>query len=178
MKSTPPKNPLSSEKIFDGRIIRVALDTFELPNGKRVVHEVARHGPAAAVVPISDTGEILLVHQFRPVLNQWFWEIPAGLVEGGESPIDSARRELTEETGWRAKKIEPLLSFHTTFGFSDEVIHIFKAEGLAQDKKNLDENEILEEHFFPIPEIRAMLQRREITDSKTLIGLGHYLLGI
>lgn len=172
-------NPISVQKIYDGRIIQVGLETFEMPNGNQVTHEIARHIPAAAVLPITDDGEsVLLVYQFRPVLNQWFWEIPAGMIDLKESPIDAARRELIEETGWKAKRIEPYFTIHTAIGFTDEAIHVFKSLGLEKSEKHLDENEVLEEHFFTRDQIKTMLQKRDITDSKTMAALSYWILDI
>lgn len=178
MKTVPVKNPIARQEIYNGRIIQAGLETFELPTVKQITMEVARHIPAAAVVPVSDEGEILLVHQFRPVINQWVWEIPAGMIDPGEDPLTCAARELIEETGWKAKKIEPLIPIYTAFGFTDELIHIYKATGLEKSQKDLDENEVLEEHFFPITKIREMLKNREIVDSKTIIGLTYLLLSL
>lgn len=178
MKTVPAKNPIARQEIYNGRIIQAGLETFKLPSGKQITMEVARHIPAAAVVPVSDQGEILLVHQFRPVINQWVWEIPAGMVDPGEAPQDCANRELIEETGWKAKKIEPLIPIYTAFGFTDELIHIYKATGLEKAEKNLDENEVLEEHFFSLTQITEMLKKREIVDSKTIIGLTYLILDL
>ncbi|HEX5036020.1 MAG TPA: NUDIX hydrolase [bacterium] len=148
------------------------LEEFTLPNGHVVNHEVARHLSAAAIVPLTDDGErILLIRQFRPVLNAWLWEIPAGLLEKGEDPMSCATRELEEETGWTAKKVEPVVAIPTSCGFTDEYIHIFKGVGLKPGRQGREPSEVIEEKFFTRDEIRRMIAQREIVDSKTLAGL-------
>lgn len=168
---------MSSKTLFKGRVVTLNLEETKLPNGETVTLEVARHRPAAAIVPFTDDGQkILLIRQFRPVINAWAWEIPAGLVEDGEEPSVCAGRELEEETGWVAETITPLIAIHTSFGFTDEVIHLYKGLGLRQTAKHAESTEVIEEKFCTLEEVRKMIADREITDAKTLVAL-FYVLG-
>jgi len=160
---------------FRGRIVTLNLEKFELPNGHGVTLEVARHLNAAAIVPFTRDGKILLIRQFRPVINQWLWEIPAGLLEPNEDPQRCAERELEEETGWVAEGVEPVIGMHTSCGFTDEVIFIFKAVGLKPGKLAQEPGEVIETNFFTREEVLKLIQNREITDSKTLTGLFYSL---
>lgn len=162
---------------FRGRVVTLNIEEFDLPNGHTVKLEVARHLSAAAIVPLAADGSILLIRQFRPVLNAWLWEIPAGLLEPGEDPKACAARELEEETGWIAETVEPVAAIQTSCGFTDEAVHIFQGTGLRPGQKGHEAGEVIEERFFPRDEVRAMIERREITDAKTLAGLFYVLLG-
>lgn len=164
-------------EIFRGRVVTLNLEEIPLPNGHVAKLEVARHLPAAAIVPVSSDGtQILLIRQFRPVLNAWLWEIPAGLLEKDEDPMLCAARELEEETGWIAERVEPIVGIPTSCGFTDEIIHIFKGTGLKQGRLAREPGEVIEEKFFTREEVRQMIARREITDAKTLVGLFYALL--
>ncbi len=161
-----------SKKIFDGRLIHLSLDEVLLPTGRTMTLEVIRGVRAAAVVPFTGGGDqVLLLRQFRPTINQWVWEIPAGMMEPGEDPESCARRELEEETGWAAKTFEKIVTFYPAMGYSDEVLHLFKAVGLTPGRKKLDSSEVIEEKFFTRNQILEMVRKKEITDPKTLIGV-------
>jgi ADP-ribose pyrophosphatase len=163
---------LDKKEIFKGRVVTFNLEEFLLPNGHVAKLEVARHLDAAAIVPLTDDSErVLLIRQFRPVLNAWLWEIPAGLLEKGEDPKTCAARELEEETGWIAEKVEPVVAIPTSCGFTDEYIHIFKGVGLKPGRQAREPGEVIEERFFTRDEVRRMIAQREIVDSKTLAGL-------
>lgn len=158
-------------EIFKGRVVTLNLEEITLPNGHTVKLEVARHLDAAAIVPVHDDGRILLIRQFRPVLNAWLWEIPAGLLEPSEDPKLCAARELEEETGWTAENVEPIIGVHTSCGFTDEVIHLFKGTGLKPGRLAREPGEVIEERFFTRDEVIRMIANHGITDAKTLSGL-------
>lgn len=164
-------------EIFKGRVVTLNLEEFDLPNGHTVKLEVARHLSAAAIVPVAEDGRVLLIRQFRPVLNAWLWEIPAGLLEKDEDPALCAARELEEETGWIARTVEPVTRIHSSCGFTDEVIHIFRGTGLEPGRMAREKGEVIEERFFAREEILRMIGNRQITDAKTLAGLFYVLLG-
>ncbi len=168
---------MSVKTIYKGRIVTLNLEEIPLPNGHTAKIEVARHLPAAAVVPMTDDEQsILMIRQYRPVIKEWAWEIPAGLMDKkNESPEDCARRELEEETGWVAKTIEPLIAVHTSIGFTDEVLHLYKAVGLTPSQKNQEATEVIEEKFMTRDEVFKMIEKREITDAKTLVALFYAL---
>ena len=110
--------------IYKGNILNLNVDKVTLPNGKEATREVVQHCKACCIVPMVEEGKIILVRQFRYALKDYIWELPAGLLEPGEKPIECAKRELEEETGYSAKKITEILKFYTSPGFCDEFIHL------------------------------------------------------
>lgn len=160
------------KKIYDGKIVKLNLEEVTLPNGQVMQLEVIRHTSSAAIVPFSaDRQSVLLLKQFRPAIQDWLWEIPAGLLDPDETPQQCAARELEEETGFVAQTITPLIEFYPTPGYSDEKLYIFQGTGLQPGEKRLETTEIIEEKFFSLKEVGQMLRERTITDPKTLIGL-------
>lgn len=165
---------VASERIYEGKIINLRRDLVRLPNGREASREVVEHPGAVAVVPLLPDGRILLVRQFRHPVGQILLEIPAGKLDAGEDPDDCARRELEEETGHRAGRLERKASVFTGPGFTDEVIHIYVAEELQRTVQNPDEDEFLEVGAYEPAQIRQLIQSGQICDAKTLAGL--YLL--
>jgi ADP-ribose pyrophosphatase len=134
------------------------------------------HPGASAVVPfIGDPSEpdpeILLIHQYRYATGGELWEIPAGLLEKDEAPIDCARRELLEETGCTCQHLEPMTFLWTTPGFTNEKIHLFRATGLTRGQSATEADEFIEVVSRPMSEVLGMIRRGEITDAKTLVGV-------
>lgn len=161
-----------SKLVYEGRVIKVFKDTVTLPNGNTAHLDVARHPGASAVVPITAEGEFVLIHQYRYAANGYLYEIPAGkLDKKGEDPLECAKRELAEETGYSAVEWEKLVSINTTPGFSDEIIHIYLARGLTKGATNHEEDEVIELSIFTRKEIEEMLASGKITDAKTLVGI-------
>ncbi|HYL79240.1 MAG TPA: NUDIX hydrolase [Candidatus Acidoferrum sp.] len=166
--------PVSSRKvkeIYRGRVVNLNVETVTLPNGVTVELEVIRHQGAAAVVPLKDDGTVLLIRQYRHATGGYIYEIPAGKLDPGEDPRHCAARELEEEIGSRAACLEPLLTFFTTPGFTDEVIHIFLATGLSTGKQHLDHDEVLEVVQMPLDAAIARIADGTIKDGKTIVGL-------
>ena len=147
------------------------VDTVKLPNGLTVDLEVVRHPGAAAVVPLRDDGTVILIRQFRHAAGGFIYEIPAGKLHPGEDPVVCAARELEEEIGQRAGKFELLSSIFTAPGFTDEVIHIFKATGLTTGHQHLDRDEVLEVIELPLLEALKMIDDGTIRDAKSIVGL-------
>lgn len=158
-------------KLFEGNIINLRRDTVILPNGKQATREVVEHPGAVAIVPIADDGRIILVRQYRHSTGKLLLEIPAGKLDKGEQPDACARRELEEETGYRAGNLRRLASVFTTPGFSDEIIHIYLATGLTASKQHTDEDEFLDVEMYSRDQIREMLAQGELQDAKTALGL-------
>ena len=129
---------LSSEMIYEGKIVKLEKQKVELPNGRISSREIVRHGEAVAILPIDQDGNLLLVEQFRKPIDKVILEIPAGLVEPGEEPAQAAARELEEECGVVAGKLEFVVKYYTTPGFSDEMIHLFRATDLKPSQQNMD----------------------------------------
>lgn len=165
--------PGSNEEVFHGRLLRVQRDSVTLPNGARTTREYIRHVGAVAIVPLLDDGSVVLVKQCRYPLGTVLWEIPAGKLDHGaaEELLSCARRELSEETGYEAEHWQHLLSIATTPGFSDEIIHLYKAWGLRHFAQHPDEDEFISAQAFSPAELRRMAERGELYDGKTLCAL-------
>ena len=159
------------ESVFKGRILSVDVETVELPDGKIGTREIVRHPGAVAILPIEANGDVILVRQYRKPLNQAIWEIPAGKLEVGENPLECAKRELAEEIKKSAITWEPLISVWTAPGFTNEMIHLFKAEGLATVEAEADEDEFLEVESFSPEKLNEMIHSGEIQDTKTINAL-------
>lgn len=137
-------NPSSEVRIARGRHIELHTQPVDLPNGLRVELDLIRHPGAAAVVPFLDANRVLLIRQYRFATGGNLLEIPAGKLDPGEAPEDCAVRELEEETGYRAGRLERLGAIWTTPGFCDEVIHLFAAFDLVKTEQRLEPDEIIE----------------------------------
>ena len=159
------------KNIFRGRVVNLNLERVELPNGRTVECEIIDHPGAAAVVPMKAEGLVLLIRQYRPAAGGYILEIPAGTLRPQEDPRACAARELEEEIGWKAERFEPLIHFFTTPGFTNEVIHIFKASGLKPGAQKLDADEVLEVVECPLGEAIHWIREGRIRDGKTIIGL-------
>jgi ADP-ribose pyrophosphatase len=165
-----PPHP-ASRTIYAGRVVTLNLETVTLPNGATVELEVIHHPGAAAVVPVQEDGSVLLIRQYRHAAGGYIYEIPAGKLDPGEDPGVCAARELEEEIGLRAASLQHLVSFFTTPGFTDEVIHIYQASGFTPGRQKLDEDEVLEVVAFPLEEALVKIREGTIRDGKTIVGL-------
>ena len=162
---------MSGSRVFDGNLLKVHRDTVRLPDGSQGTREYIRHPGAVAVVPLFDDGAVLLERQFRYPHRREFIEIPAGKLEAGEPPLNTAKRELLEETGYMAEDWEKLGVIHTAIAYTDEAIHLFVAKGLTEGKRKLDAGEFLETFKAPYAEALAMIRDGRITDCKTVAAL-------
>lgn len=163
---------LSSEDIYNGKIIRVQKWQVTLPNGETALREVVRHNGASAIVPVDDRGMVTLVRQHRVAIDRCTWEIPAGKLDTpSEDPFSAAKRELEEETGLQAEHWQKLTCMFTTPGFCNEQISIYLATGLSQHPSHPDADEFLGLTKMPLEEAVALCMAGEIRDSKTLVGL-------
>lgn len=165
---------LHSEQVFQGRFLKVTRDQVETSDGKTSHREYIKHPGAAAVLPILDSGEILLLRQYRHAVKQIFYEIPAGKRDHGENHETTAVRELEEETGYKAKNLEYLTKIHPVIGYGDEVIYLYKATGLTEGRQKLDEGEFVEIVKLSSEKLKNMVKKGEITDVKTLTALFWY----
>ena len=159
------------KNIFKGKVVTLNLETVTLPNGATVELEVVRHPGAAAIVPLKDERTVVLVRQYRLAAGGFIYEIPAGKLHLGEDPRDCAAREIEEEIGYRAGKIERLETFFTAPGFTDEVMHLFLATGLTKTAQKLDHDEVLDVVEMPLEEAIANIRNGTIRDAKTIVGL-------
>lgn len=168
MRSLEEKT-LNTEQIFTGKVISLQVDEVELPNGKVSKREIIKHPGAVAVIPVTAENKIVLVEQYRKALERTIIEIPAGKLEKGEEPRLCAERELEEETGYECTNMEWLISFYTSPGFADEIVHLYKATGLAK-KENpaaTDEDEFVNLVEVTLEEAIQLIRDQKIYDAKT-----------
>lgn len=162
--------------IYIGKVIEVFKDTVTLPNGNIAELDYIAHPGASAIVPITNDGKIILLKQYRHAASGYLYEIPAGKLDiQGENPLECAKRELQEETGYQAKEWKKLVTIQTTPGFCNEIIHIYLAKNLIEGKTAHEANEVIDIHYFTKEEIFKMMQEEKITDAKTLSGLFYAL---
>ena len=161
-----------SEQVYDGVLLKVYRDVVKLPNGKSAIREWIDHPGASAVVPIFDSGEVLLLRQFRYPSRRVFIEVPAGKLDHpGEDPETVARRELEEETGWKAHQWTYLGPYYPCIGYSNEVIHLYLAEQLEQGTAHTEEEEFVLPFKIPFEQAIEMVQRAAIDDMKSALAL-------
>ena len=166
----------SSQRIYSGRVLNLDLDRVRFPDGSDGTLELIRHSGAAAVVPFLDepndvSARVLLIRQYRYAADRELYEIPAGRLEDGEAPVDCARRELREEAGCDAERLESLGAFFTTPGFIDEFIHVFIAAGLTRGVATPEPDEFIRQESHTLYEGLRMIDRGRIVDGKTIIAL-------
>jgi ADP-ribose pyrophosphatase len=169
----PPEVLLVSQERFSGRLIRITVDRVRLDSGLEAEREVVHHPGGVGVVAVAEDGSVLLVRQYRHPAKESLWEIPAGGREVGESPLETARRELAEETGYAA---ESWLGVGATFlapGYSTELLWYFRATGLTRTEEPAqpDPDEVLEARAFTRAEVADLVFRGQLRDAKTLAGL-------
>jgi ADP-ribose pyrophosphatase len=169
--SKPAVRVLSHRRVYDGKILSLELDEIQEEGGTKALREVVRHRGSVAAIPVDDEGRLALVRQYRHPVGQALWEVPAGVLEKGESPEQAIRRELEEEVGRRAGHLEPLVTFHPTPGFCDEVLHLFRATRLEEAPVHPDDDEVLEVKWYTLDAARGLLHAGEIKDAKTVIAL-------
>ncbi|MBN1289600.1 MAG: NUDIX hydrolase [Actinobacteria bacterium] len=162
---------ISSEKVFDGRIIKVFIDDVRLPDGRIVKWEKVKHPGAVGIVPVLEDGSIVMVRQYRNATDEVILEIPAGKLSPGEPPEECARRELREETGFSAGEMIKLAEFYNSPGYSDEYFHVYIARDLTYEGTDLEPDEFLEEEKVGLSEAIGKIPTGEIRDAKTIIGL-------
>lgn len=177
---------LATRRVYSGNVVRLDVDTVRFPDGSTGELELIRHPGAAAVIPCASDpagGDptILMIRQFRHAADGPLWEIPAGTLAPGEAPEACARRELREETGVAAARIERLTSIYTTPGFTDEVIHLFWAQGLTQGETARERDEFIEVVPRPLSEVLSGIRGGEIRDAKTVVAILYmagFILGL
>ena len=162
---------MSEQTVFTGKIIRLTTETVQLPNGATAEFEIVHHPGGAAVVALDVDRRVCLLRQYRHALHDWLWELPAGKLDGGEPPLACAQRELVEEAGRQARRWDALGRIVSSPGIFTEVIHLYLARDLVSVAAQAEEHEVFEVHWFDWPEVLAMIQRGEIEDAKTLVGL-------
>lgn len=166
---------VARELMYEGAILKVYKDTMKFANGNEEKWDIILHNGAAAVVPVLDDGRILMVIQYRETVERETLEIPAGKLDSaGEAGLYCATRELEEETGYKSYDIEWLLTMRTTMGFCNEKIEIYVARNLKASKQNLDENEYVDIKPYTVEELKEMIYKGKIEDSKTIAAILAY----
>ena len=166
---------LSRDLVAHGSILDYYQDTIQIPNGNIAKWDFIKHNGAAAVVPVDDEGRLIMVKQYRNALDRYTLEIPAGGLKTPEEPTrDAAIRELEEETGYRAKTVELLLTIRTTVAFCNEKIDIYLARGLTPGSQHLDEDEYVQVSAYTVKELTDKIYAGEIQDSKTVASILAY----
>ncbi|MEQ1693798.1 MAG: NUDIX hydrolase [Gemmatimonas sp.] len=168
---------VSSRRVYTGRVISLDIDEVRFPDGSIGSLEMIRHPGASAVVPLLDADDedpqVLLIRQYRYASAGYLYEIPAGRLDAGESPLECAHRELSEETGYRAERVEHLFTMYTTPGFTDEKIHLFLATGLSAGESHREADEFMELVPTKLSRALSMIEQGEIQDAKTALALLH-----
>ena len=162
---------LSSEVLFEGRVVTLTKDVALLENGETSIREVVHHHGGACIVPYFEDGTICMVRQFRYAMQQELWELPAGKLEKGEDPFEAAKRELGEECGLTADKYTSLGEFYPTVGYDTEIIYTWVATGLHETRMHLDADEFLTPDRVPLDKAYEMVMSGEIRDGKTIAGI-------
>ena len=162
---------MAKRKVQRGVMLEMITEEVALPDGRRATLDLIRHPGASAVVPFVSADEVLLIRQYRYAASGYIYEVPAGKLDPGETPLACAARELEEETGWRAGRLEPLGSILTTPGFSDERIHLFAAFELSPGQSNLDDDELIELVPMPLADALDLIWTDALPDAKSGLAL-------
>ena len=158
---------VSTKEIFNGRIVKLNVDTVTLPNGKEATRELISHPGGVGVIAVDDNKNVFLVTQFRKPFDKNVTEIPAGKLEYGEDPLEAAKRELEEEIGYRPGKIKSIGAYYSSPGFCNEIIHLYLATELANVGQHPDEDEFLSISTKPLDELYDEVISGQVMDGKT-----------
>lgn len=160
---------IKREVLFEGKVIDLHIEEVELPNGHTSRRELIKHPGAVAILALTDEKKIVMVQQYRKALDKVIVEIPAGKLEKGEAPEVTAKRELEEETGYDCETLTPLISFYTSPGFADELVHLFIAKDLKkiENPASLDEDEFVDVLEVSLDEALELIRDKKIYDAKT-----------
>ena len=161
----------STAEVYNGRIFNFVTENLTLPNDRDTEMAFIRHPGSIAVVPLLDDNTVIMEVQYRHPMGEYLLEIPAGTLEPGESPLNCAKRELIEETGYRAQELIALGKIHMIPAYSDEEIHVFIAKGLTPARQNLDPDEIIEVATYPFEKALRMIDAGKITDALTILSI-------
>lgn len=170
-------NKRNRQALWHGKVFDFNCEEILLPNGRRTEVGMIHHPGSSGVIPFLDGNSVILIHQYRPAIKNFVWEIPSGTLLPNEDPLECAKRELQEECGFVGKHYEKLGEIWIAPWYSDERIHLFIATDLISCEQKLDEDEILTSHLFPFKQAIGMIEKGEIQDATTIIGLQMAYLG-
>lgn len=159
------------DNIYEGKILSLRVETVEMPDKKYSKREIVDHVKGVGIIAFDGEDSIYLVRQYRKAIDEFTLEIPAGLVEVNEKPIETAKRELQEEIGYKPLDIEYLFDMHASPGFTNDKLSFFLAKNLEESKLELDKDEFLEKKSYKIEDVYNMVINGEITDAKTIIAV-------
>jgi ADP-ribose pyrophosphatase len=165
---------LQSEILYQGKVFRLQRDTVIEPGGVQAVRDIIVHPGSVVVLPVFEDGRVLLIRQYRHSVGEMLWELVAGRKEPEESPVAGARRELLEETGYRAKRFRKLMRVVPTPGFVNEWMWIFAAEGLSAGEAQPEEDEKITPRIFTLKQAEKMIERGTLRDAKSICGILYY----
>ncbi len=163
--------PINQETVFSGRIVEARVDTLLAPDGRQITREVIHHPGAVAIIPIDSEDNVLLVRQYRYPVGHDLLEIPAGVIEAGESPDYTAQRELQEEIGYASRNLRALGGIYSSPGFCDEILYIYLARDLVESELPGDEDEDITVERVPMSDVGRLIRLGEIQDAKSVAGL-------
>lgn len=164
----------STRTVYRGRVITVVEDTIRTADGRKVRMDVVRHRGSVVLIPQPTSADVILIRQYRYVLDRWIWELPAGSLDEGESPARGARRECAEETGWYPRTLAKLGAYYPTPGFCDEKLTFYACRDLARPQRPAvhDPDEQIDARTVKLDDAWRMIEAGDIIDLKTVVGLG------
>ena len=166
---------LSSQLIYQGRAVRLRVDSVQKPGGRETTREIVEHSDCVAIIAVDASDNILLVNQFRKPVEKELLEIPAGGIEADEDPVSTVRRELQEETGYLPGKVERLGGFYSSPGYCTEYLHLYLATDLAPSQLYAEDTESIKVVPVPISQVPALIASGSICDAKSIAGLFTFL---
>ena len=166
---------LSSQVIYDGRAVKLRIDTVQMPDGRQTTREIVEHSDCVAIIAVDSHDNALMVRQFRKAVDKELLEIPAGGIEPGEDPVAAVRREMREETGYLPGRIELLGGFYSTPGYCTEYLYLYLATGLTHSPLYAEDTESIALQRVPVEQIPGLINSGDICDAKSLAGLSRYL---
>ncbi len=169
----PHEEAISSEVAFEGELLKVRVDTVKTPSGKEASREIIEHPGSAVIVPITADGKVLFIRQYRYVTGEYLLELPAGLIDEGEDALESAKRELKEETHYEAGSVRHLSTVYISPGYSEEVTTIYLAEDCTPIEYEDDEDEPIQILPVPLEDVRGLMPEgdQKVADAQTLLGM-------
>ena len=162
---------ISSQLIYDGRVVKLRVDTVRMPGGRETTREIVEHSDCVAIVAIDGNNNVLLVKQFRKPVEKELLEIPAGGIDPGEDPVTTVRREMQEETGYLPQKVERLGGFYSAPGYCSEYLHLYLATDLTPSQLYAEDTESIKLTRVPISQIPSLIASGSICDAKGIVGL-------